>query len=140
MTIRPRLAVVLSLVLLTLAVMPARSEIYSWQDESGRQRFSDRPPGNRDYERWTPPENPNSDLQFPEPRDWPTEPDEDDDEAGEESSSETRESQREARCREYEQELKRINNQLRSGYSEPRGNRLRARRRELRSQEFRECS
>ena len=139
MTIRPRLCVVLSLVILTLAAVPAWPDIYSWQDASGRQRFSDRPPGNRDYERWTPPENPNSDLQFPEPRDWPTERDEDDDEAREKSSSEKRESRREARCREYEQELERVNNQLRAGYREPRGNRLRARRRELRSKEFWEC-
>jgi len=125
-------------VILACAAVPAWSEVYSWQDESGRQRFSDRPPENRDYERWTPPENPNSDLQFPEPRPWPDDTDEGGDESEKDAAS-SDESVQEEQCREYEEELERINNRLRAGYGEPEGNRLRARRRELRSKEFREC-
>lgn len=135
---KPALCFLCSLILLPVTV-PTQAEIYTWHDESGQQRFSDRPPEATDYQRWQPPENPNSDLQLPEPRDdWPDRSTREDEE--ESSSSAQSERRRQAeRCREYEAELEHINNQLRAGYQEPKGNRLRAERRELRSRQFEEC-
>lgn len=125
--------------ILLVITATARAEVYTWQDETGQQQFSDRPPETRDYQRWEPPENPNSDLQLPEPRDdWPDLSNTDDEEDGGSHAREEKLRQ-EKRCREYEAELERINNQLRAGYREPKGNRLRAKRRRLRSKEFNEC-
>jgi len=126
------------LILFAMAA-PAWAEVYTWQDETGQKRFSDQPPTTRDYERWEPPDNPNSDLQLPEPReDWPERSSGGDKEENRSSAALERERQEE-KCRGYEAELERINNQLRAGYREPKGNRLRARRRRLRSKEFNEC-
>ena len=118
---------------------PAWPEVYTWRDESGQKRYADQPPATQDYRRWEPPENPNSDLQLPEPReDWPNRSNSRDEEEGP-SRAEREERRQEKRCREYEAELERINDELRAGYREPRGNRLRAQRRRLRSRQFNEC-
>jgi len=126
------------LILLVIAV-PAWAEVYTWQDETGQQRFSDRPPESRDYQRWEPPENPNSDLQLPEPRAHSPVVSGNDDEDERRSNARSEKLRQDKQCREYEAELERINNQLRAGYREPKGNRLRAKRRRLRSREFNEC-
>lgn len=126
--------------ILLIITVPVRADVYTWQDENGQQQFSDRPPEAQDYQRWEPPDNPNSDLQLPEAQDnWPDLSDREDDEDGDSRAREQRLRQ-EKRCRGYEAELERINNQLRAGYREPKGNRLRARRRRLRSKEFNECT
>jgi len=97
------------------------------------------PPESRDYQRWEPPENPNSDLQLPEPRAHSPVVSGNDDEDERSSNARSEKLRQDKQCREYEAELERINNQLRAGYREPKGNRLRAKRRRLRSREFNEC-
>ena len=128
--------------LILFIAAPAWAEVYTWQDENGQQRFSDRPPETQDYQQWEPPDHPNSDLQLPEPRERSSvEPSKDDERENstKTSSGESQQEKQEKRCRQYEAELERINNQLRAGYREPKGNRLRAKRRRLRSRQFREC-
>lgn len=138
-TLGRRAPSILCLFILFFITAPSRAQVYTWNDEAGQQRYSDRPPTTREYKRWEPPENPNSDLQLPEPREhWP-DPSSGNDEEESRSSAQSERLRQERQCREYEAELERINNQLRAGYREPKGNRLRAKRRRLRSKEFNEC-
>lgn len=124
--------------LLILAAPSAPAQVYVWQDESGSQQFSDQPPQDKAYQRWEPPENPNSPLQLPEPRQRPGATEQNDTESRDKTSARSPDPQ-EQRCRGYEKALERIDRQLRAGYREPRGNRLRARRRQLLADRFREC-
>lgn len=126
------------LVLFAIAV-PAWAEVYTWKDDAGQQQYSDRPPETQDYRQWEPPENPNSDLQLPEPRERRPVVTDKGNERERSARANSGPTRQEKRCRRYEAELERINSQLRAGYREPKGNRLRAKRRRLQSKQFRQC-
>lgn len=125
--------------LLVLATSPAHAEIYRWTDEDGVTHYTDTPrQGGADKE-WTRPELANSPMELPEPGTW--EPEREEEDGGDDDRQTAREkvSEKKRRCRQYEERLDRINEELGRGYREPRGNKLRAERRELRSTMFSEC-
>ncbi|MDI4638105.1 MULTISPECIES: DUF4124 domain-containing protein [Halomonadaceae] len=116
----------------------AQAEIYSWQDETGQWHFADHSPEGGGGEPRTPDEL--SDINSMRPpgaspyRPLPSA----------RSSRSSGNVQRNAsgsnpRCNRLEQRLESIQQQLRAGYEEPRGNRLRAARRELTAAYRREC-
>ncbi|MBD3655969.1 MAG: DUF4124 domain-containing protein [Marinobacter sp.] len=140
----PRIkAVTLLCVLLTT---PAAAEIYRWKDASGVIHFSDIPPRHEHHSR----------VQVPDPVTIPMSD-------TVRQSENVRQSRRAvgkllqperknryaqadktaaaqaARCEKHRQQLDRIQSQLRAGYSNDRGNRLRERRRNLSQRYSREC-
>ncbi|MAX33122.1 MAG: hypothetical protein CME72_08660 [Halomonadaceae bacterium] len=118
--------------------MAAQAQIYSWQDETGQWHFADhspeggggeqrnldelsdinsmRPPGDSPYRALSSPQSSRSG-----------------------SSVQRNAGGANPRCDRLEQRLESIQQQLRVGYEEPRGNRLRAARRELTAVYRREC-
>ncbi|MGM0449465.1 MAG: DUF4124 domain-containing protein [Pseudomonadota bacterium] len=125
--------------LLVLATSAAYAEIYRWTDEEGVTHYTDTPrQGGADKE-WTRPELANSPMELPEPGTWKPERKENEgDDEGHEAAREKM-AAKERRCEEYEERLDQVNEELGRGYREPRGNKLRAERRELRSKMFSEC-
>lgn len=125
------------LIALTLMAAPAMAQVYSWEDKDGNTVFSDTPPENRQAQQVDPSENANPAIPLPEPRQRRTRP------AGNTSRSSpspSREEQaQQRRCERIDERLEKINTRLRRGYREPTGNRLRAQRRDLRKQRYREC-
>lgn len=140
----PRIkAVTLLCVLLTT---PAAAEIYRWKDASGVIHFSDIPPRHQHHSR----------VQVPDPVTVPMsdavrqaekvrqsrravgkllQPEHDQRYAQADKDA----AAQAARCDKHRQQLARIQSQLRAGYSNDRGNRLRERRRNLSQVYSREC-
>ncbi len=131
------LRILIAFTLAALVVSPASAEIYQWTDEDGVTHYTDRPREGGAAKEWARPELTNSPMELPEPGTWEREQveQEDDDHEAERQTV----SAQERRCRQYEERLDRINEELGRGYQEPRGNRLRGERRELRSRMFSEC-
>lgn len=121
-----------------LAAMPAHAEVYTWTDEDGITHYTDKPREDGAAEEWANPDLTNSPMEMPEPGTWEPEREE---ESSDDDQAAVREqvSAQERRCRQYEARLDRINEELGRGYREPRGNKLRAKRRKLRSTMFSEC-
>lgn len=127
------------LVVVTLMIATAaRAELYTWTDDDGVTHYTDTPRQNGAHEERTRPQLTNSPMALPEPGTWEVQRD-NDDEGRTPSRAEREAAAREKRCQRYETRLARVNEELASGYQEPRGNQLRAERRELRSKIFSEC-
>ncbi len=129
------LRILIAPTLAALALSPVHAEIYQWTD--GVTHYTDQPRKDGAEKEWARPELTNSPMELPEPGTWEREQveQEDDDHEAERQTV----SAQERRCRQYEERLDRINEELGRGYQEPRGNRLRGERRELRSRMFSEC-
>lgn len=113
----------------------AQAQVYSWQDKEGQRHFSDHPPAGGAEHRALD-ELPDLNTMQP-PGASPYRP-----------LTSSRPSAGSAtravdvpnpRCESLERRLEAVQQQLRAGYGEPRGNRLRARRRELTAAYRREC-
>lgn len=136
----------LALLVFTGLTTPAFAEIYQWTDASGAVHFSDAPPESGDHRQLeikpavTVPMGANIRqaenvsrsrkavgrmLESDTRNRYAREPQGDQAEA--------------ARCSSLQQRLERVQAQLRAGYSNERGNRLRSRRRELSQQYSRQC-
>ncbi|MGB8714687.1 MAG: DUF4124 domain-containing protein [Onishia taeanensis] len=115
--------------------MAAQAQVYSWQDEAGQWHYSDHSPDGGGEQRSLD-ELPDINSMRP-PGASPYRP-------LPSSRSSGANTQRFAgavnpRCDSLEQRLESVQQQLRAGYEEPRGNRLRAARRELAAAYRREC-
>ncbi|MGM0434840.1 MAG: DUF4124 domain-containing protein [Pseudomonadota bacterium] len=121
-----------------LMAAPVHAEIYTWTDEDGVTHYTDQP-GKEGAAEASPPELANSPMELPEPGTWKPERDHQEDDDSDHQAAREKVSAQERRCQQYEQRLDRINEELGSGYQEPRGNQLRAERRDLRSKIFSEC-
>lgn len=133
------LRILMAPVLASLVATPVHGGIYTWTDEEGVTHYTDQPRG-EGAEEAAPGGLANSPMEMPEPGTWKPERDQEDDDGGaHEAAREREEAVQKRRCRRYEERLEWINEELGSGYREPRGNRLRADRRELRSKIFSEC-
>jgi len=124
----------------------AFAEIYQWTDASGAVHFSDTPPeqGNHQELDVKPPvtvpmhDNIRQADSVSRSRNAVGQmlQSEHEDRFG---ASKADQQQADARCKKLEQRLERVQAQLRGGYDNDRGNRLRAQRRELSQQYSREC-
>ena len=120
---------------LTGWAMVAQAQVYSWQDDQGQWHFADHAPA-AGAERRALDDLPDLNTMRP-PEDSPYRP----------ISSPRPSAQRsqpsaggqDAHCESLESRLEAVQRELRAGYQEPRGNRLRARRRELTAAYRREC-
>lgn len=108
--------------LLCSVSLGASAELYKWVDTSGRVHYSDTEPHSKatelDYH--APADNriaPPADIKYPKRR----------------SKKSTKSKRRRASvfCEKYQYRIDKVQRQLRAGYKEPRGNKLRARKREL---------
>ncbi|WP_458526080.1 DUF4124 domain-containing protein [Onishia taeanensis] len=116
-------------------VTAAQAQVYSWQDQEGQRHFADHPPAGSaehrtldelpDLNNMQPPgASPYRPLPSPRPA----------------TGNATRAVEATtSRCESLERRLEAIQEQLRAGYGEPRGNGLRARRRELNAAYRHEC-
>ncbi|WP_192034980.1 DUF4124 domain-containing protein [Halomonas sp. YLGW01] len=136
----------LRLVGLTLAVwtLAVEAQVYSWQDEEGRWHFADAPPAAQepadDTERRSVDDLPTLNTMQPpqaSPYRQPATPPSSG--RASHSLSGSREAAPDPRCQRLEERLESVQQALRAGYREPRGNRLRARRRALTDAYRREC-
>ncbi|WP_168011883.1 DUF4124 domain-containing protein [Halomonas salinarum] len=119
---------------LTVWAMVAQAQVYSWQDDQGQWHFADHAPVGGaerralddlpDLNTMRPPED--SPYQPPSPR-------------SSAQRSQRSASGQDARCDSLERRLEAVQRELRAGYQEPRGNRLRARRRQMSAAHRREC-
>ncbi len=128
------------LLLLSLLInVSPRADIYKWTDSQGITHYAESPPPGqpqqaREISRQLPPFHSlaKPDRLFPKPRKAtrysPKHP-----------SRKYKRSDRQKACDRYRQQIKSIKKQLRAGYREPKGNRLRARRRELSEKLYNEC-
>ncbi|TVP53957.1 MAG: DUF4124 domain-containing protein [Halomonadaceae bacterium] len=123
------------ILLASLISFQANAEVFIWTDDQGQAHFSDTPPDNAPYRGMPTPDLKNTPLLLPEQRSRPSP-----------RSATTRKTNtsvapttRNPRCQNYEQRLERVQLQLRNGYREPRGNRLRHERRELKSKLWNDC-
>ena len=129
-------------------ILAASPTIYEWIDEDGKRHFSDREPDVAGWSQRVIDEDALSTYRAPDhPAPQQREPD-----AAEESNDNGRNSTRTrgpspfspdpnqaARCATLLERIEAIQDQLRAGYREPRGQRLRDRRRELREEYRRDC-
>ena len=131
-----RLLMAIGLIAWSLA---AQAQVYSWQDETGQWHFADHPPAGGAERRavddlpalntMRPPEpSPYRQLPRPPPASRPAV-----------EGAMGSQNAPTPRCESLARRLEAVQQQLRSGYEEPRGNRLRARRRELTAAYRREC-
>lgn len=125
--------------LAVLAISPTHAEIYQWTDEDGVTHYTDRPREDGAEKGGTRPDLTNSTMELPEPGTWKVERGQREDDDSDHQEAREKESEQEHRCQRYEERLDRINEELGRGYQEPRGNRLRAERRALRSKTYSEC-
>lgn len=125
-------------VLAMLMAATVHAEIFTWTDEEGVTHYTDQP-GNEGAAETTRPELVNSPMEMPEPGTWEPEREHKEDDDDDHKAARETVSAQERRCQRYEERLDRVNEELGRGYREPRGNRLRAERRELRSKIFSEC-
>ena len=133
------LRILIAPALAVMAISPAHAEIYQWTDEEGVTHYTDQPREDGAEKEWARPDLTNSPMELPEPGTWEPEREPEKDDRGDHQAARERLSEQERDCRQYEKRLDRINEELGQGYREPRGNRLRAERRELRSTIFSEC-
>jgi hypothetical protein len=132
----------IALLLWLVASAPARGQIYEWIDADGKRHFSDRKPVGFEFRILD-----ESEDRLTTYRPAPVPPPAADRDArssphGSRARREpagSRRDRREAICRDYLDRLEAVQDQLRAGYDEPRGNRLRATRRELRRAYRRTC-
>jgi len=125
-----------------LAILLAGATIYQWVDKDGNRHFSDRKP---DVEQFVEVElderliSTYRAVPAPRPaeRSAPAEPDPA--ERSARPSPSARRDERERYCEDLLEDLDAVQDQLRRGYREPRGQQLRDRRRELREVYRREC-
>ena len=119
-----------------------QAQIYEWFDEHGNRHFSDQKPVGVEHRVLGDPADRLS-TYAPEPisKSRPA-----DNSAADASPAASRRAKNakardlEAACNDYLKKIDRIQSQLRAGYSEPRGNRLRARRSALQSAYRRDCN
>lgn len=111
----------------------ATAALYKWQDADGRVHYSDTPPSVSQS---------NLALEYQHPADNRIEPPA---VIAPRKKAKPRKKHRAKRrkvatvsCGKYQQKIDKIQRQLRSGYREPKGNKLRSRRREL-SKKLRQC-
>lgn len=134
---RTPLRLALTMVALLL-VTPASAEIYQWTDAGGRVHFTDTkpveaPPGLTIRESVeVPVVQTRSAGQFRYRHKAATD-------GGRARKKHAVDQQRAQQCRRVQESLERVQAQLRAGYREPRGNRLRAKRRGLRDRYARSC-
>ncbi len=125
-----------------LAILLAGATIYQWVDEDGNRHYSDRKPDVEEFVEVDMDERSLSTYR-PAPAPAPVQPAQPtESEASERSSRPTtsgRRDERERYCEDLLQNLDAVQDQLRRGYREPRGQQLRDRRRELRAAYRREC-
>lgn len=147
----PRVTLWMVLAAIQLVTGPGlNAEIYHWQDASGKSHYSDRPAadepsrriavegpplleGRRSSARSQPRQqssHPPRPLPSPEPR-FPT--------SAETSERNTAAARRLAECARLQQSIAAIEDKLRKGYREPRGNKLRGQRRQFSAQFNRQC-
>ena len=123
-----------------------QAQVYEWFDEHGNRHFSDQKPEGVEYRVLGDPADRLStyaptDATSPISKSRPA-----DNSAADASPAASRRAKNdkardlEAACDDYLQKIDRIQSQLRAGYSEPRGNRLRARRSALQSAYRRDCN
>lgn len=125
-----------------LAILLAGATIYQWVDKDGNRHFSDRKP---DVEQFVEVELDERSISTyravpaprPAERSAPAEPDPA--ERSARPSPSARRDERERYCEDLLEDLDAVQDQLRRGYREPRGQQLRDRRRELREIYRREC-
>lgn len=125
-----------------LAILLAGATIYQWVDKDGNRHFSDRKP---DVEQFVEVELDERSISTyravpapaPAERSAPAEPDPA--ERSARPSNSARRDERERYCEDLLEDLDAVQDQLRRGYREPRGQQLRDRRRELREIYRREC-
>ena len=136
----------LSVLFILLVCTAAAGQVYEWFDEHGNRHFSDQKPEGVEYRVLGDPADRLStyaptDATSPISKSRPA-----DNSAADASPAASRRAKNdkardlEAVCDDYLQKIDRIQSQLRAGYSEPRGNRLRARRSALQSAYRRDCT
>ncbi len=115
--------------LLMVISMNSQAKLYKWVDKQGQTHFSDQPPLNSEVkiETLSAPEVGNQIL-APEKIEFYQAP---------KKTARKRKTKR-RNCNKYAVRIDKVQQQLRRGYKEPRGNKLRARRREL-SEQLRQC-
>jgi len=124
-------------------VSSTAAEIYKWRDEQGVMRYSDRPPAAR--VQYTEVSQQLPDLNEMEPTSLPTAEGRRQSRPGAQSRPPGRSHSQESlsaqqkQCQVYRQALEQVQRQLRAGYSNERGNRLRERRRMLSEKLYRQC-
>ena len=122
-----------------------QAQVYEWFDEHGNRHFSDQKPQGVEFRVLGDPAEGLSTyspaaIKNPRP---PKSPGSSSSDPSGQSRQPTRTSNKEnleAVCDGYLEKIDRIQSQLRAGYSEPRGNRLRARRSALQSAYQRDCT
>lgn len=141
---------ILFAIFMVIAPAAAAGGVYTWIDEHGVQQFSDTPPATRAYRtipqeslepsRYTP------NLERPrqqqvgarsQPRQQPSRSQSHNQTVANQLSVEQQ--RRQQQCERYQIRLSRIQAQLRSGYSNAQGNRLREQRRQVSERYNREC-
>lgn len=141
-----------SALILAFAISPAYGQVYKWQDSQGRVHYSDSPPKAHHSYREVTSELPHvhrmeplrrspmtSTYSRPDTQTTPSARSRIVDRSYDQDLPSHRASHSQERCDWYRAELERIQKQLRGGYREGTGNRLRERRRELSEKLYREC-
>ncbi len=130
------------LLIITLVPATLTAEIYKWRDDKGRVHYGERPPADRfearEISAALPPihEIPaatapsSSTRQSPQPKG---------DDLRQTLAAEQALERQTQRCGKYADQLADIQRKLRAGYGEPRGNKLRQRRRMLEQKQYEEC-
>lgn len=115
--------------LLAIISINSQAKLYKWVDEQGQTHFSDLPPFNSEAKIETlPAPEVGNQILAPEKIEFYRAP---------KKTARKRKTKR-RNCNKYAVRIDKVQQQLRRGYKEPRGNKLRARRREL-SEQLRQC-
>jgi len=131
-------------ILLFASLIPATlvAEIYKWQDEKGRVHYGERPPADhaeaREISAALPPIHEIPAATAPKAAERPSLQTKADDRRETLAAERALERQTQ-RCEKYADQLADIQRKLRAGYREPRGNKLRERRRLLEQKQHDEC-
>lgn len=138
---RPILQLFLTLILIFACCFPVAAKIYTWRDTKGVVHYSDTPPIRPELNaKEISEELPLIHVMEKPQRMFTRKPLSKKSRKTKKGSSSRKQAARaEKLCKTYEAKIKRINKQLRAGYKEPKGNQLRAKRRELSDKLFQEC-
>ncbi|NIB38722.1 DUF4124 domain-containing protein [Pseudomaricurvus alkylphenolicus] len=123
--------------LLLISQFASVATIYKWKDEHGTTHYGDHVPGNQEATAVKPNDLPHiHGSEAPKSIEFWKRPK---NESNKRYTARTQRSRRSNKCGQYEQKIEAINSALRSGYKEPKGNKLRAKRRKYKDLLYEQC-
>lgn len=123
--------------LLLVSQFASAATIYKWKDEHGKTHYGDQAPGNHEATAVRPNDLPHiHSSEEPKRIEFWKRPKR---KSKMRDTAKTQRSKHRNKCRQYEQKIEAINSALRSGYKEPKGNKLRAKRRKYKDLLYEQC-